>query len=398
MAEESFRGLAIIAAVAFFVPLLLGFLPRLRLPSAVLEIACGVVLGPAVLGWVTVDAPVRIMSRIGLAALLALSGLEIDFENIRGRLLKIGLGNFLVSAVLALVVSFLFQLAGLVRDPLLVAIILASTAAGVVTPILKDAGQAATNFGQIVIVGSSIAQFGAIILLALLFTSQGGGAGETIFLLGCVAILCAIVALAGTRLGRWQRLTDTMARLQETTAMIRVRGATFLLLALVSLVEKLGLEVILGAFAAGMLLGFIDRDVARTHPQFHMRLQAVGFGVFIPVFFVTSGLQFNLRALTGGGMALAAVPLFLLALYVVRGVPALLYRNQVGARKALAGGLLQATSLPFIVAAVRIGEQLGKLQDGTGAVLISAGMLSVLIFPACALTLLKAKETQQGSS
>ena len=179
--------------------------------------------------------------------------------------------------------------------------------------------------------------------------------------------------------------------------MIRVRGAAFLMMGLVAFVEKAGLEVILGAFAAGMLLGFIDRDAAKTHPQFHMRLQAVGFGVFIPIFFVATGLQFNLRALSVGGPALAAVPVFLLALLAVRGIPALFYRKQVGGRKAWAGGLLQATSLPFIVAGVRIGEVIGKISEGTGAALIAAGMLSVLIFPVSALTLLRGGEARELS-
>ena len=394
MTEYSFRGLAIVAAVAFFVPLALGFFPRLRLPSAVMEIICGIVLGPAVLGWVPFDVPIRIMSRIGLAALLFLSGLEIDVESLRGRFLKLALVNFLISVVLSLAICYVLGSLGLVGAPRFVAIVLASTAAGMVVPILKDAGEAASQFGQIVIVSSSVAQFGTIILLALLFSSQGASMGETLVLLGSIALLCLVAAMAATGLGRWKRLTDTLIRLQETTAMIRVRGAAFLMMALVAFVEKAGLEVILGAFAAGMLLAFIDRDAAKTHPQFHMRLQTVGFGVFIPIFFVSSGLQFNLRALSAGGSALAAVPVFLLALFAIRGIPAVFYRNQVGGRKAWAGGLLQATSLPFIVAGVRIGEVIGKISEGTGAALIAAGMLSVLIFPVTALTLLKAKEVR----
>ena len=392
MPEYSFRGLAIVAAVAFFVPLVLGFFPRLRLPSAVMEIVFGVVLGPSVLGWVSADVPIRIMARIGLAALLFLSGLEIDIESLRGRFLKLALVNFSISVVLSLAVCSVLGTLGLVGAPRFVAILLASTAAGMVVPILKDAGMAASEFGQILIVNSSVAQFGTIILLALLFSSQGASMFETLVLLGSIVLLCAVVWLAAAGLGRWKRLTDTLIRLQETTAMIRVRGAAFLLMALVALVEKAGLEVILGAFAAGMLLGFIDRDAMKTHPQFHMRLQAVGFGVFIPIFFVSSGLQFNLRALSSGGSALAAVPIFLFALLAVRGIPAFFYRSRVGVRSACAGGFLQATSLPFIVAGVRIGELIGKISEGTGAALIAAGMLSVLIFPVSALTMLKSKE------
>jgi Kef-type K+ transport system membrane component KefB len=394
MAEGSFRGLAIVAAVAFLVPLFLGLMPRLRLPSVVLEIIMGIIIGPAVLGWVQVDEPIRILSQIGLAALLFLAGLEIELDQLKGNLLRVAGGAFLLSLGLALAVSYGLGAIGVVETPLFVAILLASSALGIVIPMLKDAGESSTKFGQLVIIGLSLADFGTIILLALLFSAQSSSAGETLLLLGSIALLCVIVALASSGLGRWERLTATLYRLQETTAMIRVRGAAFLLMAFVALVEKLGLEVILGAFAAGALLGFLDRDQMKTHPQFHMRLQAVGFGVFIPIFFVTSGLQFNLGALFASRSAAVSVPLLLVALLLVRGAPAFVYRPLVGARRAVAAGLLQATSLPFIVAGARIGLALGKISQATAAALIAAGLLSVLIFPLAALTLLRVKEPE----
>jgi Kef-type K+ transport system membrane component KefB len=391
MAEESFRGLAIVAGVAFFVPLLLGFFPRLRLPSVVLEIAVGAVIGPSVLGWVHVDGPIQTLSRLGLASLLFLAGLEIEVEQLRGRLLKVAAGSFLLSVALSLTLCYALASLRFLESPLFVAILLASTALGVVVPILKDANETASHFGQLLIVAISIADFGTIILLALLFSAQGASFGKTLLLLGSIGVLCAMIVFAAAGVVRWRRLTDTLVRLQDTTAMIRIRGAAFLLIAFLVLVEKLGLEIILGAFVAGALLGFIDRDEKKTHQLFHTKLQAVGFGVFVPVFFVTSGIQFNLRALLASGSALLGVPLFLAVLLIVRGAPALLYRADVGTRNSMVAGLLQATSLPFIVAGVRIGVELGRLSQGTGAALIAAGMLSVLIFPVSALTLLRSK-------
>ena len=391
MAEESFRGLAIVAGVAFFVPLLLGFFPRLRLPSVVLEIAVGAVIGPSVLGWVHVDGPIQTLSRLGLASLLFLAGLEIEVEQLRGRLLKVAAESFLLSVALSLTLCYALWSLRFLESPLFVAILLASTALGVVVPILKDANETASHFGQLLIVAISIADFGTIILLALLFSAQGASFGKTLLLLGSIGVLCAMIVFAAAGVVRWRRLTGTLARLQDTTAMIRIRGAAFLLIAFLVLVEKLGLEIILGAFVAGSLLGFIDRDEKKNHPLFRTKLQAVGFGVFVPVFFVTSGIQFNLRAFLTSRSALLAVPLFLAVLLIVRGAPALLYRADVGTRDSMVAGLLQATSLPFIVAGVRIGVELGRLSQGTGAALIAAGMLSVLILPVSALTLLRRK-------
>jgi len=138
-----------------------------------------------------------------------------------------------------------------------------------------------------------------------------------------------------------------------------------------------------------VILRLVDGDRMMTHPQFRQKLEAIGFGVFIPVFFVTSGIQFDLAALFSSPTTILRVPLFLVALLLVRGVPALLYRPLAGSRRSVVAGLLQATSLTFIVAATQIGLQLGLITKATGAALIGAGLLSVLIFPLLALTLLR---------
>ena len=393
MEETSFHSLAIVAAVGFLVPLLLGFVHRLRVPSVVLEIAVGAVLGPSALGWVEVDEPVRIFARLGLASLLFLAGMEIELDRLRGGLLRVALQGFLLSLLLSIGFCSALRAVGLLESPLFVAIILASSAIGIVIPLLKDAGEMATPFGQAVIVGISIADFGTVLLLTLLFSAEGGGAGKTLFLLGMVGLLGVLMAVGAGGLGRWRRLSETLERLQDTTAMIRVRGAALLLIVFVALVERLGLELMVGAFAAGALLGTMDRDPRSTHPHFHMRLQAVGFGVFIPVFFVASGIQLDLGALLAGGSTLAMVPVFLVGLLIVRGVPALVYRRIAGPRRTAVAGLLQATSLPFLVAGARIGVELGRISQTTATALVAAGMLSVLIFPPAALSLLQRKDS-----
>jgi Kef-type K+ transport system membrane component KefB len=177
--------------------------------------------------------------------------------------------------------------------------------------------------------------------------------------------------------------------LQDRSAQIRIRGTFLLLIGLVVVAQLFGLEVILGAFFAGAVLRLLDRDEMMTHTGFHTKLQAVGFGVFIPFFFITSGMQLDVGALLSGGAALALVPVFLLALLLARGLPAALYRPMVGERGSLAAALLQATSLPFIVAATGIGMELGILSPAIGAAMVVAGLLSVVLFPLGALTLLR---------
>ena len=397
MPNVSFTRLFIVVVVAFLAPLVLGLTPARRLPAIVLEIVVGIIIGPSVLSWVKVDLPISILSVLGLAFLLFLAGLEVELERLRGRLLMYVGSAFLLSLGLALLVGYGLSVAGQVLSPLLIAIILVATGLGIVIPVLKDAGESESDFGQLVIAGAMFAEFGSIILLSLFFSGEATSISTKLVLLAGFVLLAAGFAIVVLRLERSMRIAAVLVRLQDTTAQIRVRGAFMLLVAFVTLASLLGLETILGAFIAGVILRFVDGDHMMTHPQFRKKLEAVGFGVFIPVFFVTSGIRFDLAALLSSPATILRVPLFLVALLLVRGLPALLYRPLVGGHRAVVAALLQATSLSFIVAASQIGMELGLIAKATGAALIAAGLLSVLFFPLLALTILRHTEAVSTS-
>ena len=388
MEEIELTNLLVIVAVGFAAPFLLGLGPGLRLPVVVLEILGGIVIGPSVLGWVEVDEAVSVVAVLGLAFLLFLAGLEIDFDRLRGRLLRLAAGGYALSFAVAVAVYRALSAGGLVETPLLVAIILCATSLGVIIPVLKDTGQATTRFGQLVLAAGSIADFGAIILLTLLFSGEGG-VGSTVILLAGLALLALVIFLATRAAERSGRIKADLLRLQDTTAQIRVRGAVVLLVGFAAVAQTLGLEVILGTFIAGALLRLADRDEAMTHPDFRPKLNAIGFGFFIPVFFVSSGVGFDLSALFAETSTLVMVPIFLAALLAVRGLPALLYRGYLPSPQVPVAGLLQATSLPFIVAATAIGSELGLIGRAESAALIAAGLLSVMAFPVLAVSLLR---------
>jgi Kef-type K+ transport system membrane component KefB len=384
----SFGNLLIVAAVGFAAPFVLGLAPRVRLPSVVVEIVAGIVIGPSVLGLVEIDESVEVIALLGLAFVLFLAGLEIDFERLRGAVLRLTAVAFAGSFAIAVLVALALSAGGLVETPLLVAIILCATSLGVLVPVLKDAGEIATTFGQLIIAAASIADFGAIILLSIFFSGEGG-TGATLLLLGGVFATAAAVYLVVRGAERSRRIRADLLRLQDTTAQIRVRAAVVLFVGFAALAEWLGLEVILGAFIAGAIISLADRDRVMTHPDFRRKLEAIGFGVFIPVFFVASGVRFDLGALTASTSSAVMVPVFLAALVVVRGLPALAYRRALDRRRTAIAGLLQATSLPFIVAATGIGLELGLLDAAESAALIGAGLLSVLLFPVAGLVLLR---------
>jgi Kef-type K+ transport system membrane component KefB len=380
-------NLAVVAAIAFASPLLLGLAPRLRAPSVLVEIAAGVALGPSWLGWVQADAPVQVMALIGVGFLLLLAGLEIDFDRLRGRTLTAALLGFALSFAIALAVASALHAAGIGGSPLLIAVILSATSLAVVLPLLKDAGLLATPFGQIVIAGSSIADLATIVMLSVLFSADSGGLGARLALSGAFLVLCLVAAAAVRGGGSLHRVSAALLSLQDTTAQIRVRGAFVLLLAFSVFAQRFGLEAILGTFVAGAILNLADRDRAMTHGHFRAKLEEAGFGFFIPVFFVSSGIRLDAHALVGTS-TLLHVPVFLAALYLIRGVPAILYRPLVGGRHAAAAGLLQATTLSFVLIASQIGQELGVLSAATVAALTAAALVSVLVNPVAALVVL----------
>jgi len=396
MNQPGFNGLLIVVAVGFGAPFLLGLFPRVRLPSVVFEIVAGIVIGPSVLGWVEIDDTISVLALMGLAILLFLAGLEIDFTRLRGRLLRLALVGWAMSFAIAFAIALLLKAVDLVETPLLVTIILCATSLGVIIPVLKDAGELESKFGQLILAAASTADFGAVILLSFFFSGEGGP-GSTAVLLAAFIGLLAVTFFVVRGAEHSRRIGDDLLRLQDSSAQIRVRAAMLLMIAFVALAEALGLEVILGSFAAGALLSLLDQDRRMTHANFRTKLEAIGFGLFIPVFFVASGVRFDLSALLDKPSNLAMVPIFLAALLAVRGLPALGYRGLIGSRRATIAGVLQATSLPFIVAATAIGQELGLMGAAEASALIAAGLLSVLIFPVTGLTMLKRAMEEEGT-
>lgn len=394
MPDVEFVNLLIVAAIAVTAPLLLGLAPRWRVPAVVLETVAGIVVGPSGLGWVEIDLPVQIVALLGLAFLLFLAGLEFDPRCLRGPTTWLALVGYTISIAVGLGIGLGFGAAGWVRSPLLLAVALSATSLGLVVAVLKDTGRLDTAAGQSTITAASVADFAAIVLLSLAFSTTGGTVtgrvGSLVVFGGLVVLTGLVIAFAG----RSHRLGDVLARLQDTTAEIRVRAAVLLLVAFVALAENFGLETILGAFLAGVVVSVVDRDTS-SHPRFRIKLEAVGYGFLIPVFFVSSGVRLDLSGLLAEPAAFARVPLFLVALLLARGVPALVFARTLRRREVAAVALLQATSLPFIVTATQIGVVLGAMSSVTAAALVCAGLLSVLLFPFSAVGLLSSRNRDQ---
>ncbi len=386
MPAISFTGVLIIAAVAVAVPVVLALLPAVPVPGAVVEVIAGIVIGPSVLGWVHIDAPIQVLSDLGLGMLLFLAGLEIDVQGLRGPLGRVAALAFAGSVVLGVGCGFTLSAASQASRPLFLAIVLMSTSAGLLLPLLKDAREDDTRFGQLVMTAGALAEVAPIIMLSLLFSAASKTPAQRA---ANLAILLALLAVSGLALGRVRKLASLerlLDRLGDSSAQLRVRAALTVALGFGVMASRFGFASILGSFAAGLLVRIID--LGGRAPQFETKLQGIGFGFLVPIFFIATGVQFDLKALLGNATALAEVPLFLIALLVVRGLPALLYARLVGRRRASVAGLMQATTLTFVIVATQIGLAARLISPTGSASLLAAGLLSAALFPAAALRLL----------
>jgi Kef-type K+ transport system membrane component KefB len=384
----SFTGVLVVGIVSVLVPVILGFVPALTVPGAVLEVIAGIVIGPSVLGWVHIDVAITVLADLGLGMLLFLAGLEIDVAGLRGPLGRLAGVGFAASVVLGIGAGFALTGAGLGGRPLFLAVVLMSTSAGLLLPLLKDAGEEATRFGQLVMAAAALAEVATILLLSLLFSAASRTTASRLASLAIFLCLLGALALALSRVRRLDALERLLDRLENRSAQLRVRVTLTLALAFGVLAYQFGFASILGAFAAGLLVRATDLTGPHPHPQFELKLQGIGFGFLIPIFFIATGIKFDLRALVSHPSALVEVPVFLLALLAVRGLPAVAFVRMFGRRRAVVAGLMEATSLTFVIVATQIGVAARLISTATSASLLAAGLLSAAIFPTVALRLL----------
>ncbi len=382
-----FTDLLWMSLVAVGAPLVVGLVPSLRIPAIVLEIVGGIIIGPQVIGIATPDVHVRMMATIGLAFLLFLAGLEVDIDRLRSPLASLAAWAFVMSMGLAIVAGYIMNLLGTNEDPLLLAIIFVATSLGVVAPVLRDTGEIESEFGQLVFIAGSMAEFGSIFLLSLFFSKDSKSpASALVVLIGFGVVIVLSSVLVG-RVWRGHWIARQMERLEDSSSMLRVRAAIAILFLFAVLANHLALEAILGTFVAGALVRVLDRDNAVVSEHLRDRLEAIGYGFVVPFFFVATGMRLDINALFAGWSSAKELVFFFLALLFVRGLPAVLYRARFGTRRSYVAGFMQATSLTFIVVAADLGRQLHKIDAPTQAALIAAGLLSVLFFPAVALVL-----------
>jgi Kef-type K+ transport system membrane component KefB/Trk K+ transport system NAD-binding subunit len=390
MGEEfPFLSLLLITALAAFVPLLASRLRRLRVPIVVGEILAGIIVGQSGLNLIEPSPALDFLATFGFTYLMFLSGLEVDFAALlalKNRAnggwlsnpLILGLAVFVLTVAGGLLVALGLTRVGLIQNPLIMALILSTTSLGIVVPVLKERSLAGSQYGQSLLISALVADFVTLLLISFVVAVISHGLTFelllVLLLLGAFATLARVGQLAAGN----PRLRRLVEELSHATAQIRVRGAFALMVAFIVLAEWLGTEIILGAFLAGAIISLL---AGREGSDLRMKMEAMGFGFFVPIFFIMVGVRFDLPALLSSPQALLLVPLLLGVAYVVKFLPTLLYRLNFSWRETLAAGALLSSRLSLIIAAAAIALDLGIINQATNASVILVAIVTCTLSP-----------------
>jgi Kef-type K+ transport system membrane component KefB len=389
---QSFLLVLTAAALAPIIAGIVGLKFRsIVLPVVVVELLLGVVIGPQVLELAHTDDVLNAFAQLGLGFLFFFAGYEIRIEKIKGDPLKLAGKGWLVSLALAYGIAGILEVSGVVISDLLVGSALVTTAIGTLIPILRDEDRLGGEFGRQILAIGAVGEFGPVMIVTLLLGATSNAAEQTVLLVAFV-LIAVITGLAAT--GAATRWFDFVTARMDNSGQLPVRLAVLLVFGLVVIAGDLGMDVILGAFAAGMIMAMVIGD--RDAEVFDSKMEAVGFGFLIPFFFIVSGMNLDIEALFGSLSGALKLPLFFVLMLIVRGVPALLfYRKALPANQLKPLGLLSATQLPIVVAITSIGLENGNMRPSTAAALVGAAVLTVLVFPTIALRLLNAADGKQ---
>jgi len=382
---QGLNDLLAVALVAALTPLLVAILPGPRIPQVVVFLVGGVLIGPHVLG-LAETGNIQLLSDVGLGFLFLLAGYELDPALLRQRPGRLAITGWVMSAAISVAVTAGLTAAGYIKDYVPVGLALTTTALGTLLPILRDNDMLGGNFGRHVFAAGAVGELFPILIIAVFLTKRGHFiALASVVAVGLIAIILSLVPW----LAKSKTVKAILEEGQDATAQITLRWAVVLLFALLAFASRFGLDVVLGAMLAGIVLRIWTRRLNLDTENLERKFDTVGYGIFIPIFFISSGMTIDLTAIIHSPLRLLVL---LALLLVVRGLPSLLiYRHDLNPRERVEMTFITATSLPLLIALAEIGEQDGVMLPATAAALVGAGVLSVLIYPLIAVGLFKSR-------
>jgi Kef-type K+ transport system membrane component KefB len=392
MTPEDVYQLTLVALAAVVAPLLVTTVRRFAIPSVVLEITFGIILGPQVLDLIQPTGLVDGLSTLGLSMLMFLAGYELKLDTIRGRPLTLASISWGMSVALAAIVGLVVHFVAGGHGEIVIPLALTTTALGTLLPVLRDAGVLRTPLGRYAMALGSIGEFGPIVLVALLLT--GADTAQSVLVLAVFGLFVLGAARLANR--PWgERIVSFIGKGLQSSSQLPIRLTLLFMLVLAAMANRLGIDVLLGAFAAGVVVRIPaakyddEEDESDASSIFGFKLEGIGFGMLVPIFFVVSGTRIDLASLFANPTTLLAVPGFLLLMLVVRAIPTFIcYRKGLERNQRRALAVMSATGLPLIVVITTIAVENGYISSADAAAMVAAGMLSVVILPAVSIALL----------
>lgn len=397
----TFYNLFIIFIAAILAPIVASVIPRFKFPAVVLEICLGIVIGPQVLGLVQLDPVINELSQFGLGFLFFLAGFEIDIDRLKGKPLTYAIIGWIISLIISLLIGGILQASGLVISFIFIGLAMSTTAIGVLVPILRDEGDLNSNFGRFVFSAGVVGEFAPLTILALFFNKVYNNFSSLILVI--LFIVIAFVILFTVR--RWQPpyIVDLMRKTMNNSGQLALRLSLLLLVALIFITMNSGIDFLFGAFTAGIILSEVmkmaknknDKDIENMRIKF----EGIGFGLLIPIFFIVSGINFNLNAFLTSPTSLLMVPIFLISFFIVRGFPSMvIYRKILSKAERVPLALFSATQLPMVIVITDLAVKSGALHTNNAADLVGAAIISVILFPFIALIMRNSKTKQKVGS
>lgn len=376
--QTGLETLLVVAIVSAVAPFIVATFSRVRLPQVVVLIVGGVVVGPHVLDWAD-PASVSLLSDVGLGFLFLLAGYELELNLFAERVGRLAVLAWFVTAGIAIAVTGVLAYVGFVKAFVPVALGLTTTAFGALLPILRDNDMLGGRFGSFIMPAGAVGEFLPIVGIAIFLSANGKFLGLASLL---AMLLVALMFTVLPRVAFLARFSSIVSGGQHATSQTTLRLTLVLLFALLVVASEFGLDVVLGAFLAGVVL---RRWAPGDVESLETKLDAIGYGFFIPVFFVVSGMNLDLESIAEAPLRLIV---FFGLLLGVRGLPAMfLYRRDLDLGQRLQMTLLTATALPLLVALAEVGLSTGHMLPENAAALVGAGVLSVMIFPGAAVAL-----------
>lgn len=386
---NTYISLLIIISLAVAVPMLLSKFKKVTIPGVVGEILVGIIIGESGFNLIHDGVEIEFLNSFGFAFLMFLSGLEVDFsllrttkENRKDKIyekpIALGVLIFIGTLIMSFAFSFALERYGLVGNSMLMTLILSTTSLGIVVPILKERNIISTEYGQTILMAALVADFATMVLITVFISFRTNGANFRAFLVVILFMVFFIFLRVGRKFVDNEVLREMTNALSNTTAQIKVRGSFALILVFIALANLLGTEVILGAFLAGAIVSILgDREAS----DLHYKLDAIGYGFFIPIFFILVGVSFDLQAVLANPKSMILVPILILIVYVVKLVPSLLLLKKFETKKTIAAGFLLSSRLSLIIAASSIGLELGLITSEVNAAIILVAIITCTFSP-----------------